>query len=433
MVNKQLADWIKSEEAQGYSEKQLRDYLLKQGYNSKDVDDAIKSFGQKEITTPFSAKAVFKPTILKCFFPVLILVLIFVSFFINSAHISPVVDYFCDTLNNVEELKDFNEQVREKSLANNADPQELINLYQQEENLRKQSFSSRNVLAEHLNPLITGNLYFTVSMIYKLNPFLPTPCEALTLGEGFTNTNFCRYYMSEESYNCINNYIIKQKQESNAGAAIIGLFSSDLPTYKKISFLSLLIHGIILISILYTIIALISFGRTKLSAQNKKNKLIINGSLIVLPILIFFIFDFAYLLFLLPLIIVFVISSFIKNEKHNQIFLYVITAILILLLIGGIFVTNFIVNRNVLGSTMDTSSIETNMEYKIFPCENTKILSMEEKQQFGLDEKYINEEWNVCDNPTCSDICRDYCNQKQSYGRRIGMLRGDIPSCICGC
>ena len=110
MVNKQLADWIKSEEAQGYSEKQLRYYLLKQGYNSKDIDDAIKSFGKKETTTPFLAKGIFRPTILKCFFPVLILILIFVSFIINSAHIPPLEEYFCDSLNKNEELIDFNEK-----------------------------------------------------------------------------------------------------------------------------------------------------------------------------------------------------------------------------------------------------------------------------------------------------------------------------------
>ena len=32
MVNKQLADWIKTEEAQGYTENQLRNYLKKQKY-----------------------------------------------------------------------------------------------------------------------------------------------------------------------------------------------------------------------------------------------------------------------------------------------------------------------------------------------------------------------------------------------------------------
>ena len=43
MVNKQLADWIKSEEAQGYSEQQLREYLTRQKYSEKDVEDAVKS------------------------------------------------------------------------------------------------------------------------------------------------------------------------------------------------------------------------------------------------------------------------------------------------------------------------------------------------------------------------------------------------------
>ncbi|MFC1752335.1 hypothetical protein ACFL96_02955 [Thermoproteota archaeon] len=41
MVNKELLDWIKSEEALGYTDEQLRDYLLKQGYKKKDVDDAL--------------------------------------------------------------------------------------------------------------------------------------------------------------------------------------------------------------------------------------------------------------------------------------------------------------------------------------------------------------------------------------------------------
>lgn len=49
MVNKQLADWIKSEEAHGYSETQLRNYLTQQGYNKRDIEDAIKSLSQTEI------------------------------------------------------------------------------------------------------------------------------------------------------------------------------------------------------------------------------------------------------------------------------------------------------------------------------------------------------------------------------------------------
>ncbi|MFT4343718.1 MAG: hypothetical protein ACMXYE_03135 [Candidatus Woesearchaeota archaeon] len=41
MVDKRIVDWIKSEEAQGYSEEQLKQSLLKQGYNQTDVNEAI--------------------------------------------------------------------------------------------------------------------------------------------------------------------------------------------------------------------------------------------------------------------------------------------------------------------------------------------------------------------------------------------------------
>ena len=433
MVNKQLADWIKSEEAQGYSEKQLRDYLLKQGYKPKDIEEAVNSL--KIVDKPsskFSSREVFKPTPLKLFFPLLFLLLIIISFFINSAHIPPVGEFFCNTLDDAEERRELSENLRDKSLENNANAQELINLYQQEEDLMKRTMSSRNVLAEHLKPLITGNLYFTFSMVYKLNPLFPTPCEALTLEEGFSNTNFCRYYMSEEDFNCINNHIEKQKQEAG-GAGMIGLFNDDLPPYKNQSFIMFLIHSFILVIILYTILSLIGFARIKVTEQEKKKKWLINGILIILPIIIAFMFRIELILFSLPLIIIFVISSLIRNEKHNKVFLYVLTSILIVLLIAGVFITNFIVDRNVIATSMDSSITSRSMEYKVFECENTKLLSTEEIQQFGFDETYVNQEWNVCDNPTCSEMCSDYCNQNQYGSRRIAMLRGDSPSCICGC
>ncbi|MCK5026227.1 MAG: hypothetical protein KAS15_06540 [Nanoarchaeota archaeon] len=42
MVDKKIIDWIKSEEAQGYSEEQLKQSLLNQGYTAADVDEAVK-------------------------------------------------------------------------------------------------------------------------------------------------------------------------------------------------------------------------------------------------------------------------------------------------------------------------------------------------------------------------------------------------------
>lgn len=43
MIDKRIVDWIKSEEAQGYSEEQLKQSLLQQGYKPADVNEAISS------------------------------------------------------------------------------------------------------------------------------------------------------------------------------------------------------------------------------------------------------------------------------------------------------------------------------------------------------------------------------------------------------
>ena len=46
MVNQQLVDWIKSEEAQGYTPQQLSNSLIQQGYNPNEVNEAINIASQ---------------------------------------------------------------------------------------------------------------------------------------------------------------------------------------------------------------------------------------------------------------------------------------------------------------------------------------------------------------------------------------------------
>ena len=43
MVNQQLVDYIRTQEAQGYTQQQLRDSLIQQGYNPIDVHEAIEA------------------------------------------------------------------------------------------------------------------------------------------------------------------------------------------------------------------------------------------------------------------------------------------------------------------------------------------------------------------------------------------------------
>ena len=54
MVNPELINWIKSEEAQGHSEQSLTKILLKQKYSAQDIQEAFSSLKEKSQETPFS-------------------------------------------------------------------------------------------------------------------------------------------------------------------------------------------------------------------------------------------------------------------------------------------------------------------------------------------------------------------------------------------
>lgn len=59
MVKKDLISWINSEKAQGYSKEQLRQVLIKQGYNKKDIEEALAST-ERSPSLPFiNKKAIF--------------------------------------------------------------------------------------------------------------------------------------------------------------------------------------------------------------------------------------------------------------------------------------------------------------------------------------------------------------------------------------
>ena len=60
MVNQQLIDWIKSEEAQGYTPQQLYNSLIQQGYNPNEVNEAIKIASQPNQQVSQSSKPIKK-------------------------------------------------------------------------------------------------------------------------------------------------------------------------------------------------------------------------------------------------------------------------------------------------------------------------------------------------------------------------------------
>ncbi len=81
MVNKQLADWIKTEEAQGYTEVQLRKYLEDNGYKKRDIEEAIKLTLQKD--TMFSLIKYIKSISIPIFLA-FILSFVFLSYYFDK-------------------------------------------------------------------------------------------------------------------------------------------------------------------------------------------------------------------------------------------------------------------------------------------------------------------------------------------------------------
>lgn len=93
-------------------------------------------------------------------------------------------------------------------------------------------------------------------------------------------------------------------------------------------------------------------------------------------------------------------------------------------LILGIWYTNDYLN-NLNNSELHQS---INKTYDIIYCNNTKILNSTEKDRyirFRTDE-ILNEEWNICYEPDCDQLCRNEEILSEIYD-----LRGDKPSCLC--
>ena len=78
MVDKRIVDGIKSEETQGYSEKQLKQPLLKQGYNQTDVNDTISS-SKGNSNMGFNQFLSQKGTLFKVLFYILLVIFVITS------------------------------------------------------------------------------------------------------------------------------------------------------------------------------------------------------------------------------------------------------------------------------------------------------------------------------------------------------------------
>ncbi len=242
----------------------------------------------------------FRPSFFKLFLPVLILILIMISFAVNTSNASEIGDYFCKGAQDEEFFRDKNKEMVKGPLRN----------------------------------IALGNIYFFFSYTHKLNPFFPMPCESVEWS-GFGNGESCRYYISEENYLCLKN----SNKEINFSNILSGA-----PEYKKISFWRLLFHGSIIFFEIYLIIGIISIVRLKISGQSDEVVAGIYASLVVFSLIALYVFRIPYFIPVLILSIILMILQFIKNDKIIKIILSLFFAILSIALVVGLIVINHLIS-----------------------------------------------------------------------------------------
>ncbi|HIH31621.1 TPA: hypothetical protein HA235_02840 [Candidatus Woesearchaeota archaeon] len=387
--DKKIAQWIEDEELVGYSENQLHEFLLKKGYPESDIEEAIAMIKKSRATKPRYNPANFlKPNFHKLLFPCIVLILVILSIISNNIMIPRMAVQACSEsgLSSQTGLS----QAYSYALENNADPNTIVNYLD--------TINSGVYAAGFLK--YTGIHYLYTSGFYKFNPLMPVPCP-VTAEKLVDSERSCVDYLNEDQRSCL-----------------------QIPS-NTTSMLMLIVSGILLALFVYIIACLISLG-VRYVLDNVLNHEYFLLAVAVIAFIVMLIFQSGVVFFLLLFIGYFAVVDLLENPIWRRLFVALIVILLIVLPLftlsdlrtGGIDV------RNVAAS-----------------CSGTKLLAQDEKLPYiarnniGMPSQYYDnllyEEFNVCSDPDCKDICRSECGSDillQSFS-----LRGFTPSCVCRC
>jgi hypothetical protein len=95
-----------------------------------------------------------------------------------------------------------------------------------------------------------SGVFYISSSISKIYPFFPVSCEV-----PINPNKFCRYYFTRESYDCT-----LEMYNITAGNIIFSVFDLNIPEYKKVSNLVIILHFILIFIWGYLISAVILFA-----------------------------------------------------------------------------------------------------------------------------------------------------------------------------
>jgi len=427
LVNDKIVEWINKQETKGYSEEQLKLYLLKKGYSTKDIDEAVVYSKKTTKSAKFDLKKIFTPTLLKLIIPIMVFLLVLLSFFANSYTKDFVGDADCKIVHEGIALGDANRAIQDATLKNDTDPDTIVQMLQYKDsiglNATQWVIDNFSEMKKKSQILYLGNFHLLFSGIYQLDPFFPVPCEP---NYGYVSADekstFCKYYISEENYNCV---YARNTSPDDAALGSAGNFASK--PYEPISFTTIFIHGLILSVMFYILVCIMSYIVSVLREKSNKFKVLFSGIIVAVTISLLGILnyynewyiDLEIIICISIILAIVIIAFFIRDDKHEKIFLTTMAILLVLALI----VSSFLINYSVLGLQSGAPPSIDTIRYTVDYCNNTGII------QIYNGTGYENQ--TVCENPRCQDICINKCDTK-NYASEIE-LSGTKHSCICGC
>jgi hypothetical protein len=421
MAKEDLASWISKQKKAGFTDEQLKVKLLQSGYGSDDINEAFASVTKHGGTSVESG--LLRPRFLNVTIALILIILLFVSYVVNVSHLPSMGDVLCIATTGLNDLQQAVSITRMKSLEKDASADDVMDMLTDNRKKGSEIQKLYRESAAHIAPIGTGNMLLLSSGIYSIYPLFPASCELKSLGGLNTGVFSCAYYISEEDHRCLETQLEISSQASLEGG-VLGI-NNGMPKYSKVALPAYIMHSLIFAAIIYVSVSLLMLFHRKVSKNGIKEKMIFACAALAVGGVPALIFD-HYLFLIVGFIMA--VSFFLPHDDTGRKVAMIVTIVMILAFAGihALAWSSF-------NTTLNTQEETERISYEVTTCRETKLLSIDEKLAMGLDGDYLDQEWEVCASPSCADSCRSECGDGIYDAAEIIMLRGENPSCICGC
>jgi hypothetical protein len=271
----------------------------------------------------------------------------------------------------------------------------------------------------------------------KLFSDFPVACEIFFYIQNIKAPPSCRYYLSEEDYRCIKEDYEKKKASNKTMGGFLN-YSFEFPLYRRQSFFFFLFFLTTRVALFYVLLSFVAYFNKHLSQKSLKTKLFITtffalgGFFMVMAYKNIFgiddifdmfisVFSHPELAFFTAFLIFYIMLVYVDGDKPRTIASWVFLAILIVAVLGLILIPQKVISMGIDAEPYKQS------EFSRVSCDSFRIFNETDKQKLGITDS---NEWKECNNPDCNKLCDNNCNSSRIW---TIVIRGDNPSCICGC